>query len=421
MAFFLIGRGSDDELRLLSPKPLASRQDAMAELSRLSADPSFDQWDAEVSVMDLDSGVPILLVRSGAEAVAVPETIVADAGGAGAWEADIPAETESEASVHATEAPDESPAEVPAPAEETPEPAAWEPPALAVVEPVNDAAIADAIAEEAAATPVGLPAGSARVAETDRNEELRAAVLRMGQHVTPEVMVAPESAAFDEPEIEPRAEAEPAAPEATEESAPPSLPAGEQASNPLWPWDTSAESAEPESAAAAPEVASVYGTPPERSDELPGPDVEAGPRRVVMMGSYRRETDSSVEPAASAPGTNSPMGIGGGEQPSGATETSENESDFILDLDSVEPALIDDDAAAVVDQPVATHMEGEPAVDEVAQPPEAAEASSLTGHSIEDVAASPLEGYTCADCVHVATCPNRDVRLPKDCGSFQWR
>ena len=28
---------------------------------------------------------------------------------------------------------------------------------------------------------------------------------------------------------------------------------------------------------------------------------------------------------------------------------------------------------------------------------------------------------TCADCVYDETCPNKDQRLPKDCGSFQWR
>ena len=32
-----------------------------------------------------------------------------------------------------------------------------------------------------------------------------------------------------------------------------------------------------------------------------------------------------------------------------------------------------------------------------------------------------MESYVCDDCVYVGTCPNKDQRLPKDCGSFQWK
>ena len=32
-----------------------------------------------------------------------------------------------------------------------------------------------------------------------------------------------------------------------------------------------------------------------------------------------------------------------------------------------------------------------------------------------------LAEYVCDDCAYAETCPNKDQRLPKDCGSFQWR
>jgi pilus assembly protein FimV len=32
-----------------------------------------------------------------------------------------------------------------------------------------------------------------------------------------------------------------------------------------------------------------------------------------------------------------------------------------------------------------------------------------------------MDSYVCDDCVYVDTCPNKDQRVPKDCGSFQWK
>lgn len=32
-----------------------------------------------------------------------------------------------------------------------------------------------------------------------------------------------------------------------------------------------------------------------------------------------------------------------------------------------------------------------------------------------------MQQYTCADCVYVSTCPNRDQKAPTECGSFQWK
>ena len=58
-----------------------------------------------------------------------------------------------------------------------------------------------------------------------------------------------------------------------------------------------------------------------------------------------------------------------------------------------------------------------PAETEVAEAP----AEPVAQPQAEPTPTSPLTEYTCEDCVYVATCPNRDQRLPKDCGSFQWR
>jgi len=90
MGFFLIGRGPDDDLRLLSPKPLESRQDAMAELSRLSADPRSTSGMPRSASWTFSAGVPVLLVRSAAAAAVSPEAVVDGGGYADAWVADLP-------------------------------------------------------------------------------------------------------------------------------------------------------------------------------------------------------------------------------------------------------------------------------------------------------------------------------------------
>jgi len=230
MAFFLIGRGPDDDLRLISPKSFESRQAAMAELSRLSAEPTFAHWDAEVSVMDLDTGAPVLLVRSGVAAAPAAEVpVVAPADASGAWEADlpqavVPAEVPAFAATTGAAAVPLEPASVPEPivVAETPTIEAtseasevapeafgasfWEPPTMALIEPVEDQAIADAIVGEASVSepepepqPEAVPvpetapepaveiaAAPEPVEETpaaapafDENDELRAAILHV--------------------------------------------------------------------------------------------------------------------------------------------------------------------------------------------------------------------------------------------------
>lgn len=66
MSFILLRRTSDGEIHLLSNTAWSGRGDAMAELSRITAAPSFDRWDDEVLLVDVDSGTPILMVRPAA-------------------------------------------------------------------------------------------------------------------------------------------------------------------------------------------------------------------------------------------------------------------------------------------------------------------------------------------------------------------
>jgi len=63
MAFFVVARTSDGSLQLVSSATFPSRQAAMSALSEATREPGFPHWDAELLVVDLDSAVPVLLVR----------------------------------------------------------------------------------------------------------------------------------------------------------------------------------------------------------------------------------------------------------------------------------------------------------------------------------------------------------------------
>ncbi len=67
MSFFLIARGPDGSLELISNRSFESRADATAELSRITAEESFAFWDHEVLVGDLQGATPVLVVRPHAE------------------------------------------------------------------------------------------------------------------------------------------------------------------------------------------------------------------------------------------------------------------------------------------------------------------------------------------------------------------
>ncbi|MDA3936618.1 MAG: hypothetical protein PF636_07130 [Actinomycetota bacterium] len=121
MSFFLLGQGRDSlDLRLISDQVFTSKQDAMAELSSLTADPEFPHWDADVLVMDLEAGTPVLLVKP--KAVEVPlapepeadlaseqEVETVDPGSSEAEDVTVEAESDADKTAGVWEAPDPSP------------------------------------------------------------------------------------------------------------------------------------------------------------------------------------------------------------------------------------------------------------------------------------------------------------------------
>jgi hypothetical protein len=357
MAFFLIGRGPEDDLRVLSESFFESRQEAMAELSRLSADPEFAQWDTDVFVLDLEQGVPVLLVRP--QSTELPMTAE-----------EVTPAVEVEAAV-------ESGGVGTSEASQAVEPA--EPIDLPEFAAVGEAPLeaSDAAAEEAEPEPSALPEDEAE------QGDLRDALLRTTEHMSAEGIVPPASAglsAVDEV-VDAEAETPSEAPEVEAEGA---LEAGTQseteaAAEPdadnAWPWAATPPAPEAETDVVSPDIATVY---------------EA------------LEAEASADLATEA--------VTGGAEGAEAAEpqVAEDDSDFILDLDAIQPVALDENPAQ------AEGTEATPVAEETPEPV-AAEAPS------EDSYSSTLTDYTCEDCVYVETCPNRDQRAPKDCGSFQWK
>lgn len=388
MGFFLLGRGPNDDLALLSDVAHATKSDAMAELSRLTADPGFAHWDADVFVVDMDAAMPVLLVRpASAEKDKAPDVV----------------EAEFEESAAAIESPEVEavvavePVETDAAEETAPE--ADE--ALVVEEPIAEAVLADA--DEA-----GEPEDAEGAGGT-----LKDALKRTAAQMESEGIVAPESVgpAEETPEDEQIAvEADIAAEEiaSPEQSAAP----GEAS----WPWDVAQDS----------DAATTGGFSLSALEE-PAVDVEGGMLRAgiddetfaaakpVILGAYGDEETPSVdvelpvelaeEPAAeleSAPAIEpepeptlepkpEPESVPAAEPEDEADEI----SDFIFDL---EASIVE---TAQGEEGVTQGEEG------VAQAPEAV--------------AEVVAGMSCQDCVYVATCPNKDQRDPATCGSFQWK
>ena len=357
MAFFLIGRGAHDDVRLLSDSLFATRHDAMAELSRLSAQPGYDAWDDEVFVADLDVGVPVLLCRPQAEVAA--EVLAAD----------VP-----ELAVSLIAEP-MSAAVLP---RETPE---------------TELPTSDAFAAEAAgAVPEAM---TAAVAE---QYDLREALLRTTQHMASEGVEPPASAGLaPAPTEELVAEQlvtpiEAASDAETPDVVAPSASAGTdlssdtegEAETPAWPWS------DVDVARVADEAHPTAGLP----------DAE----RMAE----REEQVTTVGQQWSAP------------EPSDLPdEEAAPESGFILDLEEIQPVQLESHEAALnaeADATQATTLEGAPPAPEAS-----AAADSAVQPDTSPSTTSLLTEYTCDDCVYVGTCPNRDQRLPKDCGSFQWR
>jgi hypothetical protein len=320
MAFFLIGRGPEDDLRVLSESFFESRQEAMAELSRLSADPEFSQWDTDVFVLDLEQGVPVLLVR--------PQS-----------------------------------AELP----------------MSAAEPIV------AEAPEAAEDAVEEPTSVVQVQEDAEPSGLRDAILRTTEQMSAEGIVPPASAGLGATEEAIEAEAEAASsadasevePEAVSEEETQTAAEAEPdaGADSAWPWAATPPTPESDTDAVSPDIATVY---------------EA----------LEEEASADLVPEAAAEGEPGPVATD--------AEVAPDDSDFILDLDAIQPVALDENPAQEDGAEV-------PAAAQETPEPIPAETPS------EDSYSSTLTDYTCEDCVYVETCPNRDQRAPKDCGSFQWK
>lgn len=373
-SFFLLGKGPDNDLILLSTTPVASRKDALAELSRLTAEPGFDHWDAEVFVLDLETGTPVLLMRPEAPAPA-PEPVsdVDEEAGEEVVEPEV-AEAADEP-ILASEAAPEIAAET---AEEEPEvdealaaviedlaaeapedAAAVEAPEPVVVESPSD--LAEGEPEEELETVDEAYAEAVLEAAAEEPSTLKAALERTAAQMAASGITPPDSVGPAEPEdAGVQAPSEPAAPEAA------------------WPWATSGEDEGATFSIAALEEPGVDEGSLVRAA---GDDETMAVSRPVILGAYEEPAQAYEEPVA--PEAVEPVAELEPETPIEEPAAEEPESDFILDLEQI--------TAATPQQPVGY------------QAPEA-----------------PSQ-MTCNDCVYVETCPNKDQRDPASCGSFQWK
>lgn len=468
MAFFLLGRGPEDELHLLAPALLATRQDALAELTRITSEPSFAGWDSEVFVVDFETAMPVLLVRPAAaavEAAAEPEIKPAVA------LVDV-AEFEAASDIVGDERSlEESAVVVEAPFEVFAEPVVEE----EVAEPVGDEAIADAISEEA----------SEELAAEAEGVTLRDALLRTTEHMESTGIVAPESigpaeeiaAEIELPAVlavevevaevevpEPAADEQPVAAAEPEVAMPEvgieqeAVPAGAAATSaaetgeaPAWPWDLSLPEEAGVVVVTAPEPAPVAETPfvldaleePAIDDAsiLRGAvdDEELAASRPVILGAYEEMAPAAVEtsPAEAVDPVaevSEPMGVAEPmsvpESPA-STEISPAVAEFLPAEPSTSSVPEMPAAESAAENPQRDDISdfifdlggvtGVPEADDMTAAPVAEVALEPVAVSAPEPVESPLQNYTCDDCVYVETCPNKDQRLPKDCGSFQWK
>jgi len=511
MSFFLLGTHPDGHLSLLSDTAFSTRHDAMAELSKLTASPQFDAWEAEVLVVDSDSGTPVLLVRptvaqtetdhepAEAEDLSDPAlaAVMLDLGVGGE-----PSEPQSEPRGEDVEADAQERQRSVLPAEnagqersaealvsDTRENPSGEDAFVVESEPpveVVDAAWAEAVSSSAesdeglkgalmrtaakmeadgisapesvgavaAASEDGSDAAETRLPE-DANEAQTAQVAEPGAAIaeTPEADKAdeveeaeppsadaiplPEGASEAEPEplpeIEAAEEAEPARepesetivepePEVLVEPEAAAEPASESPSeSPLesdtsdepppgsaaWPWDLAAD---PDSA------------PPLAELDEPSADDESMIRaladddasRTVVLGEYSVDEVSQSEPfveAAKRAAAEAAIVEAAAEVEDQTSPEQPGEQEAAGEADS---GQADPDARDAEESPAPVERAGESDfvdLGEVTPPPA----------KVYEPGEVDMGGMTCADCVYVDTCPNKDEREPANCGSFQWK
>jgi hypothetical protein len=399
MGFFLLGRGPNDDLVLLSDVAHATKSAAMAELSRLTADSSFAHWDAEVFVVDMDAAMPVLLVRpAAAEKEEAPDAV----------------EAEFEESAATIESPEvEAVVSVgPAEAVTAEETAAEIDEALVVEEPIADAVLADA--EEAEEPEEAEGTGGT----------LKDALMRTAAQMESEGIVAPESVGpAEETTAEETASDEQIAAEAdtaAEESAEQPGAPGEAS----WPWDVAQES----------DAASTGGFSLSALEE-PAVDVEGGMLRAgiddetfaaakpVILGAYGNEDVPSVDTELPVESAEVPV-----PEPEAVPEIAAEPETTPAPEAAPEPETVPEPETAPEPEPddevdeisdfifdlEASIVESAPGGEAVVQGEE-----GLT--QAPEAVAEVVAGMSCEDCVYVATCPNKDQRDPATCGSFQWK
>lgn len=379
MGFFLLGRGRDTgDLRLISSELYSNRADALDALTLLSGEPTFEHRDAEVFVLDLESGVPILLVSTpAAPVVAIVETPSDE----------VPAIDEVETP------PDDTPAKEP------------------IDDTAHDAGVWEAPSELVDDTP----------AEEPEKAGLAKALKQATGALESEGIVAPDSigpaaieaspepiSVLDQPWL---AEAD-----AEEDSSQPEEPIAQVEPEAAWPWDTAADKGAPAEPVAAANVEAEPETEPVGEPESePVVEAEVEPEAPVAPAEPTGDIPAYVPDPFEEP-ANDPddfLKLISTDDSSSATRTvvmgayADESAQQAVDETPLPAALVDDDGE--IDSILADlgPVETPALVAEVAGEPLAA--ASLT------------EGLTCDDCVYVNTCPNQDGRDPATCGNFQWK
>jgi len=343
MPFILLSRDKDDNVRLLTTTASPSRQEALAALSQMTADPGFDAWDSEVLLVDIDSTLPVLLVR--------------------------PAQAEAEVDFIASSLPA---AQTVIRSDEAEAFASY---VSLAVEDADLPGIEDVAEEDVSAidmmqvTPPASVTVRPEILDAPRVDDLRESLLRTASVMEAEAEVAleAETDAAAEPEWLVAAE-----PEVGQQRPMESLPEVAVVAEPQSVVEVVPEVAvvaEPQSVAKIePEVPPTFYQPAAPSEPRPTLDV-AAPETWPWDVTAAHDGSSVVEPHS------------GG-------------SEFLADL---EPIPVTPEPAFQVVGSYAPEMA------------EAAPHSELEG------------GYVCSDCVYESTCPNKDQRVPKDCGTFQWK
>jgi len=427
MAFFLLGRTEDGAMSLLSGQTFESRQDALAELGRITGDPAFSSWDDEVMLIDLDAATPVLLVRPTAPASEAPTEPLAEGAPEPAAFAAIADEVPvvfpeavvvaPETVAHEDETPEVEPAEEPVepdaelPGDETEVQDALVPDAEPDAEPEDAAGPVDELLDEPVEAPVADVDEPVGVGEGDEAmDSLRDAIARTTEQMEASGIVAPDSIGAA-PELD-----EVVAVDTESEAVEPDLDDTADASDavsPAWPWSM------------PPRTTTVPSDATEPPSEIDVTFLLEGLEEPSLDDSGSLIT-SSIDDASLA--ASKPMILGAYGDDSAVTTTA------LLEAEALEPPVFDvapepervessaDESDFIVLDAVPEPAEEEPISEPVA--PSAAD-DTETGTAAQTVPATDdllsLSTYTCEECVYVETCPNKDQRRPEDCGSFQWK